>query len=154
MLKYRQHSLFSKLCGQFELCSCEPGQKNGISGTGKLGRRFFMSLGKQYFALKSEEVCSGKSIKHRSVFSTCIRPQRRHPSRQPSYRCAILLNGGRGAATIGFCVQCCYKTVVVTISKYLAHVSFFLNPFAPGCKALKDQETPEDVVETRSEPGI
>lgn len=29
-----------KLCEQFELCSCEPGQKNGISGSDKLGRNF------------------------------------------------------------------------------------------------------------------
>ena len=71
-MRCRQHSLFSKLCGQFELCSCESGQKNGISGTGKLGRNFFMSLGKQCFALKSGEVCSGKSIERRSAFSTCV----------------------------------------------------------------------------------
>ena len=50
-----------------------------------------MSLGKQCFALKSEEVCSGKSIERRSAFSTCVRPQRRHPSGQPPSRCAIFL---------------------------------------------------------------
>ena len=31
-----------------------------------------MSLGKQCFALKSGEVCSGKSIERRSAFSTCV----------------------------------------------------------------------------------
>lgn len=43
---------------------------------------------------------------------------------------------------------------LVRINKCLAYVSFFLNPFPSGCKTLKDQETPEDVVETRSELGI
>lgn len=102
-----------------------------------------MSLWRQCFALKSERVCSSKN-ECRSAFSMCAKPHRRYLTGQPPTRWPHFAYGVHRKASIG------RTMLVISWNPYCQSLQmpcprFFLNPFAPGCKTLKDQEAPEGV---------
>lgn len=102
-----------------------------------------MSLWRQRFALKSERECSSKN-ERRSTLSMCARPHRRHLTGQPPTGWPHFAYGVPRKANIR------RTMLVISWNPYCQSLQmpcpcFFLNPSAPGCKTLKDQEAPEGV---------